>query len=265
MQTASRAPAVTAYADEVLGAVDIFNNPYLQALRDGSMSLDCFRRTQEQFFFAVTFFPRPMAALVGRISDPRARLDILHNLVEEHGEFQEQRFHHTTFQTFLRSIGARVDGLEEMPVWPAVRAFNSVLTCACVLDELEVGVGCMGIIEHAFSGISAIIGKAVVERGWVAQDQLVHYALHAEIDTRHAEEFFAVVETPWGDPARRYFIRQGLELGAYIFDRLYRDLFAAGRAELTAGSAQGTQQTGKTSVTAATERPSKRKRTASRG
>ena len=232
MEASSRAPRVTAYANDVLRSVDILNNPYLQDLRGGAMSLECFRRTQEQFFFAVTFFPRPMAALVGRIADPRARLDILHNLVEEHGEFQEQRFHHNTFQRFLDTVGGRVGQLHELPVWPAVRAFNSVLTCSCVLDELEVGVGCMGVIEHAFAGISAAIGSAVVERGWVRQDELVHYALHAEIDTRHAEEFFAVIEPQWDAPGRRYFIEQGLELGAYSFDRLYRDLYETARRAL---------------------------------
>src|ERR1700676_4592222 len=124
METANRAPTVTAAADQVLRSVDIMNNPYLQALRDGSMSLEAFRRTQGQFFFAVTFFPRPMAALVGRIPDPRARLDILHNLVEEHGEFQEQSFHHTTFQQFLRTLGSQPEKLSTQPVWPALRAFN---------------------------------------------------------------------------------------------------------------------------------------------
>ena len=231
MSQPNRAPRVTARAAAVLKRIDIMHNPYLEALVDGSMTPECFRRTQEQFFFAVTFFPRPMAALVGRISDPRLRLDILHNLVEEHGEFQEQCFHHTTFQQFLRSIGSHPEKLEGTPLWPALRAFNSVLTAACVLGELEVGVGCMGIIEYAFAGISAAIGGAVVRRGWVEADKLVHYKLHAAIDERHAEEFFAVIEPHWDDPRRRYFIEQGLELGAYVFDRLYRDLYAAGRED----------------------------------
>lgn len=227
----SRAPRVTARANEVLEQSGLFRNPYLAALRDGTMSPACFRRTQEQFFFAVTFFPRPMAALVGRIPDPRARLDILHNLVEEHGEFQEEQFHHNTFQRFLRLLGSVPEEVERQPPWPALRAFNSVLTSACVLDELEVGVGCMGIIEHAFAEISAQIGRSVVERGWVKPDELVHYALHAQIDERHAEEFFAVVEPRWEDDSRRHFIVQGLEMGAYVFDRLYRDMVEAGRRE----------------------------------
>lgn len=224
----SRAPQVTACAIGILEKSGIWLNPYFKALQDGSMSLERFRRSQEQFFFAVTFFPRPMAALVGRIPSPKARIDILHNLVEEHGEFNEELFHHTTFQRFLTSIGSEPGRIESATPLPALRAFNSVLTCACVLDELEVGVGCMGVIEHAFADISARIGQAVVQRGWVRQEDLVHYALHAQIDERHAEEFFAVIEKGWDDQNRRYFIQQGLELGAYIFNRLYTDLHALG-------------------------------------
>jgi pyrroloquinoline-quinone synthase len=228
--TANRAPQVTAHADRILKQADILGNVYLKALSDGSMSLDEFRRSQEQFFYAVTFFPRPMAALVGRIPDPKSRLDILHNLVEEHGEFHEELFHHTTFQKFLGLIGAQVPDPLSRPLWPALRAFNNVLTSACLLDELEVGVGCMGIIEHAFSGISAVIGRQVVARGWIGKDELIHYALHEQIDERHAEEFFAVVEPRWDDPTRRHFIVQGLEMGAYIFDRLYRDMYEGARS-----------------------------------
>lgn len=215
------------HAQTILDRVGILRNDYLTRLSTGGMSLADFRTSQRQFFFAVTFFPRPMAALVARIPDPRQRLDILHNLVEEHGDFSENAFHHTTFQRFLDSIDADPGSLEQERLWPCVRAFNSVLSTACLLDEIEVGVACLGIIECAFAGISAIIGQSVVRNGWVSQTKLVHYALHAEIDERHADEFFAVVAPLWNDSQRRYFIEQGLELGAYVFHRLYTDLAAA--------------------------------------
>ena len=226
--TPMRAPQVTAQAAAVLDRVGIEGNPYLQDLVDGTMSLDVFRRTQEQFFFAVTFFSRPMAALVGRLPDPRQRLDILRNVVEEHGDFEEAAFHHTTFREFLSRIGSNVDRLDELELLPAVRAFNSILTAACLMDELEVGIACMGIIERAFAGVSAMIGRAVVARGWLPRERVIHYSLHAEIDVRHADEFFAVVEPAWEDEGRRYLIDQGLQLGAYALDRLYRDLHLAG-------------------------------------
>tara|TARA_B100001123_G_scaffold16223_1_gene18380 strand:- start:2326 stop:3036 length:711 start_codon:yes stop_codon:yes gene_type:complete len=236
MEHESRAPQVTARADEVIKRVGVLQNSYFSGLASGEMDLECFRLTQEQFFFAVTFFPRPMAALVAKIPDPKMRLDILHNVVEEHGEFNVDEFHHTTFQRFLKSIGSDVTPLEDQSqwsLWSPVRAFNSCLTTSCVLDELEVGVACLGIQEYIFSDVSAIIGKAVVENGWVAADDLIHYKLHAEIDKRHAEEIFAVVEPKW--ESHRYFIEQGLELGAYIFDRMFRDLLSFAERDLGRG------------------------------
>ena len=226
----SEAPSTRHVMDQaaaVLRRTAITGNPFFAALRDGSLTLDQFRRTQEQFSFAVEFFSRPMAALVGRIPDPALRLDVLRNLVEEHGEFDESHFHKTTFLRFLRSIGSDPGSIDRLSLWPCLRAFNSVLTTACVLDELEVGVACMGIIEYAFASCSAEIGSAVVARGWVAAGDLVHYKLHARIDERHASEFFDVVEPRWADPGRRYYVEQGLELGAYAFDRLYRDIHRA--------------------------------------
>jgi pyrroloquinoline-quinone synthase len=218
------APRVTRRADQILERTGILSNPYFTALRDGTMSLDGFRLTQQQFYFAVLFFPRPMAALVARIPNPRTRLDILHNVVEEHGDFHATEFHETTFKAFLRSIGCRPAVPTGLPLWPEVRAFNSVLATECAHDEIETGICTMGIIEYAFADLSALIGNAVVERGWVSREKLVHYKLHAAIDKRHAAEFFAIVESLWKNRARRYYIEQGLELGAYIFDRLYRDL-----------------------------------------
>lgn len=223
----TRASQVTACANQVLESRQIFQNPYFQALQKGSLTLDQFRKTQEQFYFAVSFFPRPMAALVARIPNPKSRLDILHNLLEEHGEFHQEAFHETTFRKFLKRIGSEVDNFDQIVLWPEVRAFNSILTASCVLDELEVGISCMGIIEYSFSRISGMIGSGIIERGWLNKSDLAHYALHENIDTRHAEEFFVVVESLWNLPERRYFIEQGLQLGAYAFDRLYADLYIA--------------------------------------
>src|SRR3569832_2486535 len=124
MNEECRAPHVTELAVQVVKQSGLQGNPYLIALQDGSMSLEGFRRSQEQFFFAVTFFPRPMAALVGRIPNPKARLDILHNLVEEHGEFEEKSFHHTTKQQNHRSIGSHPERLEAAGPSPTMRAFN---------------------------------------------------------------------------------------------------------------------------------------------
>lgn len=221
---AGDAPRVTARGRAALARVGIEDNPYLVDLERGALDLAGFQATQEQFYFAVEFFSRPMAGLLAKIPDAGQRLDVLRNLVEEHGDFQGDRFHRATFARFLASIGVPPARVEATVLWPEVRAFNAVLVTACVHDELEVGVACVGVIEQAFAGISARIGRAVVARGWVPEPDLAHYRLHAALDDQHAADLFRIVEPRWDDPARRYYVEQGLELGAYVFDRLYRDL-----------------------------------------
>ncbi|WP_406449590.1 iron-containing redox enzyme family protein [Streptomyces sp. NBC_00876] len=220
----SKAPLVTAHAQRIVAETGVLNNPYFRALTDGSMSLERFRESQEQLGFAVTYFARPMAVLVSRIEHPADRIGILGNVVEEHGEFRPREFHHETFRRFLASIGSDTARLNDLKMIPAVHAYNSVLSAVCTWEDPQVGIGCMGAIEYAFASVSAITGNAAVNRGWVAQDDLMHYGLHSEIDEQHAEDFFVLLEPHHGDPAARRRIDQGLGLGAYALNRLYSDL-----------------------------------------
>jgi pyrroloquinoline-quinone synthase len=220
----SLAPRVTALANVVLERVGLLKGPYFTSLADGSMSLAQFRATQEQFYFAVLFYARPMAILFSRVSEPAQRLELLRNIVEEHGDFVETQFHQNTFRKFLASIHGRSPDLTGVRIGPAVHAFNSTLIGTCTIDDVDVGICCLGIIERAFAEVSSLIGKAVVNRDWVATADLAHYALHTALDVRHAEDFFAIVEPRWNQPLVRENIELGLELGAYSFDQLYRGL-----------------------------------------
>jgi pyrroloquinoline-quinone synthase len=210
-------------ADAVIDRIGLLSNPYFDALKS-RMSLDAFRRGQEQFFFAVRYFPRPMAALLSRMPDPLGRLDMLQNIVEEHGDFHPERFHQNTFLTFLDRIGARNPLENGIKMSSAVHAFNSVLMSACLTDPTEVAICTLGIIEYAFATISTLIGQTVSTRGWLSREQMIHYTLHAELDVQHAEEFFVLVESRCDDALGREMIERGLELGGYAFDQLYRGL-----------------------------------------
>jgi pyrroloquinoline-quinone synthase len=217
------------YGAQAIAQSGILQNPYLERLSAGSMTLQEFRKSQEQFYFAVLYFSQPMAALAARVPDPYLRVKILENLLEEHGEFNAQAFHCNTFKSFLESVGTSVNGVKALP---PVHAFNSALSSACALEHYCVGLACMGVIEQSFATISAIIGNAVVKNGWIRAESLVHYQLHAKIDQRHAEDFYSIIETTLESAraARRdtqeieEALERGMSLGLYIFERLYRDL-----------------------------------------
>lgn len=212
-------------ADQILAERSILDNPYFKSLQNGAMSRASFCQSQRQFYFAVDYFSRPMSALMMRLPTARQRLGVLANVLEEHGEFKPAAFHEATFRRFLQSIGDD-QGVNSVMMEPAVHAFNTTIMSACLVDELQVGIACLGIIEYAFADISALIGNAVVQRGWVTQADIVHYSPHAEIDKQHAADFFELLREDWKAPQRQMLIERGLRLGGYVFDRLYRDLIA---------------------------------------
>ncbi len=60
----------------------------------------------------------------------------------------------------------------------------------------------------------------------------MHYKLHAEIDERHAAEFFRSSKPSWaGEPARRAEIEDGVKLGLHVFGRLYEETSRRGSPE----------------------------------
>lgn len=216
--------------DAVVAELRPQQNPYFVALVDGSLSRADFLETQYQFHAAVTFFSRPMATLAAKIVDPALRAAIVRNVWEEHGEGDPAKMHGATFVSFL----ARLAGTDEATVhaelarrapWPEVHLFDAVLVGA-VSEDVLVGTATLGIIEHMFSSISAWIGRGVVARGFLREEQLVHYDLHERLDVRHAADFFAVLEPAWAR-GERASIEQGLRLGALAFDDLYRHLHRA--------------------------------------
>lgn len=216
--------------------IAILENRYFAALREREFERSHFIETQKQFYFAVAYFSRPMAALLARIPGSEARAALVHNLADEHGladedETQSSTFdprlaHDRTFLRFLGTLGVSTQDVRDTTERSPVRAFNSALMGACVAEPIEVAFGCLGIIEYVFADVSAFIGQEVVACGWVSSPQLVHYKLHAEIDKHHAAEFFLSTAEAWTNSlTARAHVERGIELGLYLFDRLYADLY----------------------------------------
>ncbi|CAN5866293.1 hypothetical protein BH11VER1_BH11VER1_27000 [soil metagenome] len=225
--------------DEEMLRCAILENGYFTALREGSMSLAIFRETQRQFYFAVRFFSRPMAALMARMPDSALRQGLIHNLAEEHGFVDEaedgaplqSRFdpalaHDLTIKAFLRTLGPSGGEPTAIKEGVPVRAFNLGLMGACMMERTEFAFACLGVIEYAFADISALIGKKVVENSWVTLDELVHYKLHAEIDKGHAADFFTLVESAWttGGESREA-VEDGIRFGLHLFNQFYENLY----------------------------------------
>ena len=213
--------------EQVLKDTDYSENLYFVNLREKTFEKSDFVETQIQFFYAVIFFSRPMAALAAKIPTPELRLEVLRNAWEEHGEGSLTQAHGKTFLEFLRRIGnVTEEQVYLRGLWADVRIFNTTLSGAAVLDDFIIAVGALGIVERMFSDISAWIGQGVIENGWLAAGDMIHYALHQELDIKHSEDFFKILDLPFKKSAEnRYLIEQGLRLGATLFNNLYLGLW----------------------------------------
>lgn len=224
MVSAHSSTKTEASAIGILLATPILGNVYFRTLAEGSMPKADFVKSQVQFFHAVGFFSRNLATLAARLPTSAGRAVLVHNLSEEHGfdevnpaeGFRTQFAHDRTFARFLDTLG--VNDLAFSDAEPPVRAFNLALLGACASESPGFALAALGMIEYAFADISALIGRRVVELGWVKSADLVHYSLHAEIDKRHAAELFEAAEVTGEVDAA---VLGGLEFGRYIFDRLY--------------------------------------------
>lgn len=213
--------------------IAILKSAYFADLENDIMSREVFVRSQKQFYFAVRYFSGPMAALMARMPDSASRQGLIHNLSEEHGfedeaepaGFDPAVAHDLSFLAFLKTLGLTSQDMAREREGPGVRAFNTALMGACLMERTETAFGCLGVIEYAFADICEMIGRKVVERGWIAKDDLVHYKLHAQIDKRHAADFFKVVDGAWNREAQaRAAVEDGILLGLHLFKRLYDDL-----------------------------------------
>ena len=215
--------------DRVLADIYAHNKPYFAALRDGTFAKDDFVETQIQFFYAVVFFSRPMAVIAAKIPSAEMRVEVMRNVWEEHGEGEPEHMHGATFRLLLERLGGiTLKDIESRVLWPELRAFNTALIGCATMDDWEVGTACFGIIERMFVDFSSWIGKAIIDQGWLPEDQLVHYKLHEEVDVRHSADFFSVLERSGEmDSRMRYCVEQGLRMGAYLFDQLYAGMYRA--------------------------------------
>lgn len=204
---------------QVKSGVDVEGNAYLRALHDGGMTREEFFRSQVQFRFAVVFFPRAMMALAARVSDGATRATLLENVRDELSPHEPTHSHEHTFSTLLQRLGG--EGVDA-EAGPEVRAFNHALHAACALDDTTEALATLGMIEDLFSGISARIGRAIVQRGWLRADEVSHYPTHELVDVGHAEAFYRCVARRL--PVERDAALRGLRSGAFIFLRLYEDL-----------------------------------------
>lgn len=185
-----------------------------------------FFHTQRHFRYAVENFGSVIAGVLSKMSTlTNERMSIAENVAEEHGHNNLTNTHKETFLTFLKSMNPDNINVDLEMSMPALK-FNESVSNYISTHSYYEGAAMVGIIEHLYINISALIAKTVHEREWDSCCQQSHYDVHAELDIEHSRELFEVSESMWNTecPVIQKQITTAAELGAAYFVQLYTDL-----------------------------------------
>lgn len=197
--------------------------PYVKDTVEGSLSQHDFVQTQVQFFFAVEAYPHFLSVLAARSKAPGARHVLEENVKDEVGAENAAHSHVATFRGLLEKLGVTAAETDGTPRWPCVNAFNDGVREACTSAPEESGLATVAAIEDLFTTISRDLGNAIVDRGWLAREEVVHYNVHQKLDRVHADALYGELERSNG-PGTAPNIEQGLRTGVSLMTDLYAGL-----------------------------------------
>lgn len=142
-----------------------------------------FLASQEGFYYAVKAFPRILANLASKIDSSKARLLVIENLWEEHGQGNKQLFHTTTYYQYLQSLGFNKEQsfISHQPwvdEW-IEKVFNKNYST-------EHYAMYIAGIEYIYARISHFISQLVSNYDLKCEQS--HYAKHSVLDYEHSKE-----------------------------------------------------------------------------
>ncbi|MCH9682019.1 MAG: iron-containing redox enzyme family protein [Deltaproteobacteria bacterium] len=213
--------------DRAIEEFGLIDGDYFTTMGTADFPREQFVESQIQYYRAVEQFSRVLMMAALRLEDVDSRTLLLDNVWEEHGEGDARRAHIRQFGLLLFNLGGiTTREIEARRICPEVMIFNSALFGLLSMERWPKGLAALGVIERMFIGISSRIGNELVARGWIAADTLTHYNLHAELDVKHANDLFHIVERhAWDDQSQRGEIIDGLRFGAALFGGMYQGIF----------------------------------------
>jgi len=217
---------INQYLDSILDDIRFFHNPYFKNLKNGDFEKVDYIETQIQIYNVVQVFPRLLADLIAKLPEGTLRTTIVQSLYEGHSaDFSEDD--QSLLVLFLNKLGMSKEEIDKRALWPESRLFIMAARGTCALDTYIVAAAFLGAIEYMFLSVAKWTEHSLVERGWLTDKDLLYYANHEKLDKKHSQNFFDLIEKRWdSSETDKYYIKQGLLLGAFAFNDLYSHLYA---------------------------------------
>ncbi len=193
--------------------VFIKRNIFLSGLKNNTIPILDFIKSQQAFVTCVNYWSQILGKLLYRLSSHQDRKLILENLFEEHG-FEAGHFSHVeTFTKFMESIGGQVIHTPDQ----AAQAFNDTLDRILNEPDLPTCIAALGYVEYYYQRISTVIVDYLK-----ANDKYtnIHYAEHELLDVKHYTDLFSLLSKYDQDRVETA-LGRGRQIVIELFDTYY--------------------------------------------
>jgi pyrroloquinoline-quinone synthase len=205
----------------------INENKYFIGLTN-DVPLTNFLDSQRSFGKAVDNWSKILGLMLNKVPSENERIVIVENLYDEHGSGNINNCHVNTFKQFIQSldnINIKLNSNLNLDLnLNYIIDFNNELLCLIQNNNWIYGVCLLGMIEYTYITISKNIHNYISK--FINPTKIIHYSLHEIMDIKHSTDLFSMV-LPYlqKDPELMNDIKNGIQDGYQIFDKLYNNLY----------------------------------------
>lgn len=174
-------------------------HPFLSKINN--LSTEQLKIFASQFYLYVREFPRLMGAIVYTISDEKARLPLVLNLINECGglinleKLDDSHTHPALFRRFTQKLGIQDDYLEKTKPLKSTKKFIDAYKKLYLQSSAIKALGAVG------PGTECVVPKMYVpileglrKKKMFSEKDLEFFSLHLPIDEEHCEMICKVLE-----------------------------------------------------------------------
>lgn len=209
-----------------------WDSPYFVRLRNGLMTLEEFKRTQEPFYHAVKTWSNSFLLLASRVDDLSVKRTLVGNVADEVAlGGDDSDAHENTFLRFLRKLRSSEDSdVRTIPACASqVSWFIEMVRERCDTGDVRETTVFLATIEYVYAHLSQSLAGAITDQ--FGLENCGHYAVHQDLDVDHARELFSAADR-LGDGDASTVVHEAIRVFAQLYDDmetlLYQNLVPFG-------------------------------------
>jgi pyrroloquinoline-quinone synthase len=175
------------------GALPLASHPFLLAVKDGVLTSDQLLRFGLQYHISSSKFARFLCAVASNIPTVEARLPLICNLYDEHGNGRIDRAHIFLFRRLVIALGGDDDRIATAKPFPAIDQYNEEFFDFCRTRPYLQALGAIAAIEYLTPLQYRPILDGCKNHYHLSREALEFFDLHVHEDESHASDITEAV------------------------------------------------------------------------